>query len=157
MKKSDPIDRRNLPPKYWEKKSLSKMTPREWDALCDGCGKCCLNKIEDEVTSEVLLTRVCCRLLDENSCRCSNFELRHKFVPECIVLTSENIEKHSYWLPETCAYLLLWQNKPLFDWHPLLSGDSSSVETAGISVKNKTLTEINIHEDEWENYPFEDC
>ena len=156
MKKSDPIDRRNLPPKYWEKKSLSKMTPREWDALCDGCGKCCLNKIEDEVTSEVLLTRVCCRLLDENSCRCSNFELRHKFVPECIVLTSENIEKHSYWLPETCAYLLLWQNKPLFDWHPLLSGDSSSVETAGISVKNKTLTEINIHEDEWENYPFED-
>ena len=153
---TDPIDRRGLSPRFWERKPLKKMTQKEWEALCDGCGKCCLNKLEDEDTGEVALTRVACRLLDDDSCRCVHYEIRHQFVPDCIVLKPDNLDTHAYWMPETCAYRLLWQGNPLPDWHPLISGTPQSVHDAQISVRGMTVSEFDVPQDEWEDFIIEE-
>ncbi|WP_299944049.1 YcgN family cysteine cluster protein [uncultured Ruegeria sp.] len=153
---TDPIDREGLAPRFWERKPLRKMNQREWEALCDGCGKCCLNKLEDEDTGEVALTCVACRLLDDESCRCTQYDIRHQFVPECIVMKPENIDSHAYWLPQTCAYRLLWEGKPLYDWHPLLSGTPNSVHDAGVSVQGRTVSEFETPMEEWEDYIIEE-
>ncbi|QJF52247.1 YcgN family cysteine cluster protein [Roseobacter ponti] len=153
---SDPINRTGLRHRFWERKPLKNMNQHEWEALCDGCGKCCLNKLEDEDSGEVALTRIACRLLDDESCRCSQYEIRHQFVPDCIVLRPDNLDTHAYWMPETCAYRLLWQKKPLPDWHPLISGTPQSVHDAGVSVRGMTLSEFDIPEDEWEEYVIEE-
>ena len=145
-----------LSAEFWKKKSLAEMSVDEWEALCDGCGKCCLNKIEDEDSGEVFLTRVACRLFDNDTCRCSQYSNRHQFVPECISLTPDSIPTHAYWLPKTCAYLLLWQEKPLFDWHPLISGTPQSVHQAGISIQGQTVPEFEIDEDDWEHHLIEE-
>lgn len=150
------IDRQGLGKRFWEKKPLQKMSPREWEALCDGCGKCCLNKLEDEDTGEVALTRVACRLLDDNSCQCAHYETRHAFIPECIVLKPENLDTHAYWMPQTCAYRLLWEGQPLPDWHPLLTGDPESVHQAGVSVRGITVSEFDVPIDDWEDYIIEE-
>lgn len=152
----DPIDRTGLRPRYWEDTPLSRMTRREWEALCDGCGKCCLNKLEDDETGDVALTRVACRLFDDSTCRCSSYETRHKFVPECITLTPKNLDSHLYWMPETCAYKLLHEGRPLYPWHPLISGDPQTVHDAGISVQNRTLPEATVDEDDWEHHIIEE-
>lgn len=153
---SDPIDRKGLAPRFWERKPLNKMSPREWEALCDGCGKCCLNKLEDEDTGAVALTRVACRLLDDTTCRCAQYEIRHQFVPDCIVLKPDNLNSHAYWMPETCAYRLLYQGKPLFDWHPLISGTAQSVHDAGVSVQGWTVPEFETPEEDWEDHIIEE-
>ena len=152
----DPIDRAGLAPRYWERKRLDEMTRAEWEALCDGCGKCCLNKLEDADTGEVVLTRVACRLFDDTTCRCGQYEIRHQFVPECIVLTPETIPDHLYWLPATCAYRLLHEGRPLYDWHPLISGDARSVHDAGVSVRDSTVPEFAVDEDDWEDHVIEE-
>ncbi|SDF79759.1 hypothetical protein SAMN04488117_107176 [Celeribacter baekdonensis] len=143
-------------PRFWETVPLKKMTPEEWEALCDGCGKCCLNKIEDADTGEVFLTRVACRLLDDQSCQCAQYQIRKNLVPECIQLSPETIETHAYWMPVTCAYRLLWQGRELPDWHPLLTGDPESVHAAGVSVRGRTVPEFEVDEDEWEDYIIEE-
>ncbi|MDR9394230.1 YcgN family cysteine cluster protein [Roseovarius sp. SYSU LYC5161] len=153
---TDPINRDGLRPRFWEDTPLSRMTREEWEALCDGCGKCCLNKIEDEDTGEVALTRVACRLFDDATCRCASYDTRHRFVPECITLTARNLESHLYWMPETCAYKLLHQGKPLFDWHPLISGRAQSVHDAGVSVQNATVPEFDVDDDDWEHHLIEE-
>ena len=153
---SDPIPRNGLPPRFWERKPLTKMSPTEWEALCDGCGKCCLNKLEDEETGVVALTRVACRLLDDATCRCTHYENRHSFVPDCIVLRPDTIESHAYWLPETCAYRLLWLGEPLPDWHPLISGTADSVHAAGVSVRGITVSEFDTPFEEWEDHIIEE-
>ncbi|MBT9382616.1 YcgN family cysteine cluster protein [Pseudooceanicola sp. CBS1P-1] len=156
MSTPDPIDRSGLRPRFWETVPLKKMTQAEWEALCDGCGKCCLNKLEDEETGEVALTRVACRLLDGHSCRCAQYPIRHQFVPECISLRMQNLDQHMYWMPQTCAYRLLWEGKPLFHWHPLISGDAQSVHDAGVSVQDITVPEFEIPEEDWEDYIIEE-
>ncbi|MDD9720090.1 YcgN family cysteine cluster protein [Sulfitobacter sp. PR48] len=153
---SDPILRNGLRPRFWETTPLTKMTPREWEALCDGCGKCCLNKLEDEDTEEVALTRVACRLLDDATCRCAHYENRHEFVPDCIVLRPDNLDTHAYWMPQTCAYRLLWQGKPLPDWHPLITGTAQSVHDAGVSVQGRTVSEFDVPFEEWEDHIIEE-
>ncbi len=153
---SDGINRSGLRPRYWETTPLNRMTQIEWEALCDGCGKCCLNKLEDEETSEVVLTRVACRLFDDDTCLCSQYDIRHNFVPECISLNAQTIEKHMYWLPETCAYKLLSRGKSLFDWHPLISGDPDTVRQAGVSMHGATVPEFEVEEDDWENHLIEE-
>jgi uncharacterized protein len=145
-----------LRPRFWENIPLTRMTKAEWEALCDGCGKCCLNKLEDEETGAVALTRVACRLLDDQSCACAQYPIRHQFVPECIVLTPKTIKDNLYWLPRTCAYRLLHQGMPLFDWHPLISGDRESVHRAGQSVRGITIPEFEVPEDEWEDHIIEE-
>lgn len=152
----DPINREGLRPRFWEKVPLQNMAPREWEALCDGCGKCCLNKLEDADTGEVALTRVACRLLDGETCRCGQYEIRRQFVPECIHLTPANIASHAYWMPATCAYRLLFEGKPLYDWHPLISGDPETVHAAGVSVRGWTVPEFEVDEDEWEDHIVEE-
>jgi len=152
----DPIDRGGLRRRFWETEPLNKLTPQEWEALCDGCGKCCLNKLEDEDTGEVVLTRVACRLLDDQSCRCTQYPVRHNFVPECIVLTPKTIEKNLYWLPQTCAYRLRYEGRPLYAWHPLNSGTAQSVHDAGVSVQGLTIPEFEVAEEDWEDHIIEE-
>jgi uncharacterized protein len=153
---SDPIDRAGLRDRFWEHTPLRKLTTREWEALCDGCGKCCLNKLEDEDSGEVALTRVACRLLDDHSCACAHYVNRHQFIPECIVLRPDNLDSHAYWMPTTCAYRLLWEGKQLFHWHPLISGDANSVHDAGISVRGLTVSEFDTPEEDWEDFIIEE-
>ncbi|UWQ13720.1 YcgN family cysteine cluster protein [Aliiroseovarius sp. M344] len=141
--------------KFWNL-PLDSLTKSEWEALCDGCGKCCLNKLEDEDTGDVVFTRVACRLLDGDTCRCSQYDIRLQFVPECIVLTPENIGETAYFMPATCAYRLRHEGKPLEDWHPLVSGDPDSVHKAGRSVMGWTVPEFEVPEDEWEDHLIEE-
>ena len=143
-------------PQFWRRVPLAEMTRNEWEALCDGCGKCCLNKLEDEDTGQVDLTRVACRLLDGSSCRCSRYETRHDFVPECIVLTPDTIDEHLYWLPQTCAYRLLHLGAPLPDWHPLITGDPQSVHRASVSVQGLTIPETEVDDDDWDDHVIQE-
>jgi len=147
------LKRSDLRPRFWEKVPLDKMTPTEWEALCDGCGKCCLNKIEFEDTGEVAFTRIACRLLDGDTCRCTQYDIRHQFVPDCVTLTPAKLPDVAYWLPRTCAYRLLHEGAPLYDWHPLVSGDPDSVHKAGASVQGWTVPEFEVpDEDDWEDH-----
>lgn len=153
---TEPIARPGLTPRFWQKKRLDQMSPEEWEALCDGCGKCCLNKLEDEETGEVALTRVACRLFDDSTCRCAQYDIRHQFVPECIVLKPSNIAQNLYWMPETCAYKLLYKGERLPDWHPLITGSQESVHLAGVSMRAATVPEYEIDEDDWEDHIIEE-
>ncbi|EKX56921.1 YcgN family cysteine cluster protein [Cereibacter sphaeroides] len=145
-----------LRPRFWETVPLDRMTPSEWEALCDGCGKCCLNKIEFEDTGEVAFTRIACRLLDGDSCRCSNYEIRRQFVPDCVQLSPATLPKIAYWMPRTCAYRLLHEGKPLPGWHYLLTGDRNSVHDAGASVQGWTVPEFEVAEEDWEDHIIEE-
>ena len=150
-----PEPRPKLRPRFWERVPLQQMTRPEWEALCDGCGKCCLNKLEDADTGEVAFTRIACRLLDDESCRCAHYDIRHQFVPDCVTLSVENIAANAYWMPKTCAYRRLAEGKPLEDWHYLISGDSESVHRAGVSMRGQTLSEFDIPEEDWEEHLIE--
>ncbi len=144
-------------PRFWERVPLTKLTQSEWEALCDGCGKCCLNKLEFEDTGEVAFTRIACRLLDGDTCSCTQYDIRHQFVPECVRLTPKTLPKIAYWMPQTCAYRRLFEGKPLPDWHPLLTGDPESVHTAGASVRGWTIPEFEVDEDDWENHIIDEA
>ncbi len=124
----------------WER-PLESLDRAEWESLCDGCGKCCLHKVEDAATGEVHPTNVACKLLDRMSCRCSSYRTRRFFVPDCIRLSAANVARFA-WLPSTCAYRLRAEGRPLPDWHPLISGDPESVHRAGKSVRGWTVSEI---------------
>ena len=126
--------------RFWDDKPLAALDRAEWEALCDGCGKCCVHKLEDEETGELFPTNVACKLLDRHSGRCSNYRHRRAFVPECVRLTPK-LAATLDWLPDTCAYRLRAEGKALPDWHPLNSGDPESVHRAGISVRGWTVSE----------------
>ena len=128
---------------FWRQKSLDEMSHAEWESLCDGCGRCCLNKLEDVDTGEIAWTDVACKLLDGESCRCKNYKHRRRFVPDCVQLTPESVRSLS-WLPPTCAYRLVEEGRDLYWWHPLVSGDAASVHDAGISVRAKTVSETDF-------------
>jgi uncharacterized cysteine cluster protein YcgN (CxxCxxCC family) len=124
---------------FWER-PLEALDHAEWEALCDGCGKCCVHKVEDELTGEFHATNVTCRLLDRQSCRCSNYKARKALVPDCITLTRNKIAKLA-WLPSTCAYRLRSEGRPLPDWHYLVCGDREEVHRRGMSVRGWTISE----------------
>ena len=134
---------------FWKTKTLAEMTAEEWESLCDGCGRCCLVKLEDEDTGRIHFTHLACKLFDARTCRCSDYANRAKRVHDCVKLTPFNIGKLN-WLPETCAYRLLDEGKPLRWWHPLVSGRKSTVIEAGISVKGRTMSETTVKENDWE-------
>lgn len=133
-----------IAPEFWRHKSLKQMNHKEWEALCDGCGKCCLHKLDNG--QEMILSKIACFMLDSNTCQCKNYSKRHDFVPDCIQLKLNNIKKLD-WLPQTCAYRLLAEGKELYDWHYLISGDRDTVHQAGISVKGKIVSEHEVVED----------
>ena len=145
-----------LRPRFWETVPLHKMNEAEWEALCDGCGKCCLNKLEDEDTGEVAFTRVACRLLDDQTCRCAHYEARKTIVPECIVLTPKTLPDTAYFMPASCAYRKLYEGNPLEDWHHLISGDPNSVHRAGRSVQGWTVSEFDFPVEEWEDFVIDE-
>ena len=126
--------------RFWEDVPLDRLDRAQWEALCDGCGKCCIHKLEDEETGELHPTNVACRLLDRRSGQCSDYKHRHAYVPECIRLTPSRL-KTMDWLPETCAYVLRAQGKPLPGWHYLVCGDREAVHRAGASVRGWTISE----------------
>ena len=128
---------------FWRTKRLEDMTSSEWEALCDGCGKCCLLKAEDEDTGEVLYTEVACRLLDLESCRCTDYRHRKRHVPDCVQLTPHGVRTIP-WLPATCAYRLVDEGHDLYWWHHLISSDPETVHLAGISVKGRALPEGDV-------------
>ncbi len=128
------------PVPFWEAKRLDEMTHAEWEALCDGCGRCCMLKLEDEDTGDVYLTRLACKLLDIGICSCTDYARRHEKVPDCLSLTPKMVQELS-WLPDTCAYRLVDEGRPLAWWHPLVSGSPSSVHEAGISVRDWAMAE----------------
>jgi uncharacterized cysteine cluster protein YcgN (CxxCxxCC family) len=134
-------------PPFWKTKSLAEMDEAEWESLCDGCGRCCLNKLEDQDTGRFHYTRTACKLLDLKTCRCSDYQHRTARVPDCVSLTPDNVGKLP-WLPQTCAYRLLAEGKPLAWWHPLVSGDPNTVREAGISVAGAAYSEEGIAVDD---------
>jgi uncharacterized protein len=125
---------------FWQTKTLAEMTHDEWESLCDGCGKCCLHKLEDNDTGKVHYTNVACRLLDLKTCRCTNYGERTQFVPECLDLKQREVSKFR-WLPSTCAYRLISDGDELPVWHPLISGKKTSVIDAGVSVRSFAIVE----------------
>ncbi|KAB7647605.1 YcgN family cysteine cluster protein [Polymorphobacter fuscus] len=125
---------------FWETVPLNRMTRPQWESLCDGCGKCCVHKLEDDETGQLFPTNVACRLLDPRTAQCKDYPNRKAHVPECVRLTPSKLESID-WLPSSCAYLRVLNGQGLADWHPLVSGDPNSVHRAGISVRGKTVSE----------------
>jgi uncharacterized protein len=136
---------------YWEK-PLEDLTAVEWESLCDGCGRCCLVKLEDEDTGRVYFTDVACRLLDVETCRCADYAHRRRRVRDCLKLTPD-LAKSLHWLPPTCAYRLRAEGRPLAWWHPLISGSPETVHQAGISVRGRVeLTETDLKTDDYADH-----
>jgi len=127
--------------KFWLSKPLETWTRSEWESLCDHCAKCCLHKIEDIDSREIHFTNVCCRYLDQQTCQCTQYKDRSKLVPDCVTLTPADL-KDPYWLPSTCAYRLVAENKPLPTWHPLVSQKPSSVSMAGQQISGRVVSEV---------------
>ena len=125
---------------FWREKALGDMSAEEWESLCDGCARCCLNKLEDIDSGDIAYTSVACRLLDLKTCRCTAYAERQRFVPDCISLNPRSIRRFA-WLPLSCAYRRLAQGEDLQWWHPLVSGDPESVHRAGISVRGRVICE----------------
>ena len=125
---------------YWKRKSLSEMSASEWEGLCDGCALCCMHKLEDEDTGDIFYTDVACRLLDVNTCRCTDYANRARQVADCLILSVDEPQSFE-WLPDSCAYRRLANEQELPAWHPLLTGDPNSVHDAGISVRGRAVSE----------------
>lgn len=131
---------------FWERLTLAEMNAEQWESLCDGCARCCLIKLEDEDTAEVVYTGVTCELLDLDQCRCTRYPERHELVPDCVQLGPEQAASF-HWLPTTCAYRRLAEGRGLADWHPLVTGDPDSVHRAGVSVRGRAISEAHVHPD----------
>ncbi|WP_020592260.1 YcgN family cysteine cluster protein [Kiloniella laminariae] len=148
------MSKKNSDLPFWQVKKLEEMTASEWESLCDGCGKCCLVKLEDADTQEIVDTDVSCKLLDLGNCRCSKYSTRHKYVPDCIKVTADNIETLSF-MPPTCAYRLLHEGEDLPWWHPLVTGDPNSVHTAGVSALDRIISETEVEDADLEDHVVE--
>jgi uncharacterized protein len=137
---------------FWKRKDLSEMTDREWESLCDGCGKCCLVKLEDaDDSKKTYFTDVGCKLLDGETCRCTDYKHRAAKVSDCVKLTPRNIRR-IVWLPPSCGYRLVADGKDLYWWHPLVSGDPETVHQAGVSVRGRVgATEEAVRDEELED------
>ncbi|HBE92558.1 MAG TPA: YcgN family cysteine cluster protein [Gammaproteobacteria bacterium] len=136
---------------FWNTKALDKMSSEEWESLCDGCGRCCLHKLEDIDTGLYFYTNVTCRLLDCETCRCTNYLQRRTLVRDCVLISPSDSDQYN-WLPITCAYRRLAEDKSLEWWHPLISGDPETVHEAGISVRGRTVSEITVSTEQLEDH-----
>ncbi|MCX7097566.1 MAG: YcgN family cysteine cluster protein [Methylococcales bacterium] len=134
--------------RFWESKTLDEMSPQEWESLCDNCGKCCLHKLEDEDTGKIAFTRVACKLINLKTCRCTRYSERTRLVADCLDVRQLALANY-HWLPSSCAYRLLSENKELPSWHPLRTGSFASVKRAGVAISGYAIEEsrdINLQE-----------
>lgn len=139
---------RGMAKPFWKTKTLEEMSAAEWESLCDGCGKCCLSKLEDEDTGEIYFTSVGCRLFNAGTCRCNDYTNRLSIVSDCVRLTPGNVRSIA-WLPSTCAYRLVEEGRDLYSWHHLISGDRNTVHAVGVSVRGRvTASETDIEDTE---------
>jgi hypothetical protein len=136
---------------FWRGKTLDQLTAGQWEALCDGCGRCCLEKLRNPTTGKIYYTWVACYLLDTHACRCTDYASRHLLVADCVELRPDNILQLN-WLPKTCAYRLVAEGKDLPEWHPLVSGHPDTVHAAGISVRGQAVSEQLVHPDDLVKY-----
>jgi uncharacterized cysteine cluster protein YcgN (CxxCxxCC family) len=137
---------------FWKTKRLSQMSAREWESLCDGCGRCCLNMLEDIDTGNTCFTNVACKLFDKESCRCKDYAGRKRKVPDCVQLSPRNVRR-IVWLPPTCAYRLVAEGRDLYWWHHLVSGDAETVHQAGVSVRGRdTVCETLVPDERLEEH-----
>jgi uncharacterized cysteine cluster protein YcgN (CxxCxxCC family) len=147
-----PADKPTPDAPFWRRKKMSEMTQKEWESLCDGCGRCCLNKLIEEDTNETVFTDVGCTLLDGDTCRCRDYTHRQKKVSDCVRLTWRNVKRLT-WLPPTCGYRLVAEGRDLAWWHPLVSGTPETVHTAGISVRGRvSASEDDVPDEKLEEY-----
>jgi uncharacterized cysteine cluster protein YcgN (CxxCxxCC family) len=137
--------------KFWEYKTLSRMSDKEWESLCDGCGKCCLNKLIDDETEELHFTNVSCHLLHTKSCQCRKYDQRFKLVNDCVKVSLDDIQQF-HWLPSSCAYRRLAEGKSIPEWHPLITGSKSAMHKGGFSVRGKIISEKSIDPDKLGDY-----
>jgi uncharacterized cysteine cluster protein YcgN (CxxCxxCC family) len=135
---------------FWKHKTLEALSPEEWEAICDGCAKCCLIKLRQNETQQVCFTNVVCRYLDLETCRCSDYLHRHENVPDCLYLTVQ-LAREADWLPRTCSYRLLAEGKDLPWWHPLQTGMPASTRQAGGSVYGKVVSEAEVDDNDLED------
>lgn len=136
---------------FWKTRPLDELTTEQWESLCDGCGQCCLVKLEDADSGEVFYTDVVCHLLDQDACRCGDYQQRCTLVPDCVKLTPDNLEDLS-WMPSDCAYRRLADGRELAWWHPLVSGSSATVHESGASVRGKVVCETEVGIDKLEGH-----
>ena len=136
--------------KFWKKYPLNQLNSLEWDELCDGCGKCCLLKLQDK--NKLYLTNIACSQINLSNCRCKNYDIRTKLVKNCISLTKRNVKKNVKWLPYTCSYKLISEKKPLPPWHHLITKDRNTVHQLGFSIKNNSTHETKIKEKNHSSY-----
>ena len=135
---------------FWEK-PLSQLSTSEWEQLCDGCGRCCLKKLQDADTDEVHYTRVVCRYFNEANSRCGCYQQRTELVPDCLVVSTMDLSE-VHWMPDTCAYRLRHEGRPLYNWHPLIAGSRLEMEKLGISIRGRVLSEDYVHEEGLEEH-----
>lgn len=140
---------------FWKSKTLEQLSREEWEALCDGCARCCMVKLEDDDTSEIHLTRLACSMLVVKTCRCSDYPNRFSLMPDCIDITVEKVRAIK-WLPVTCAYRVVDEGRDLAWWHPLVSGTPDTVHQAGISVKSFAMSEKRVKPENYARYIIED-
>ena len=136
--------------KFWEK-PLSQLTAAQWESLCDGCGRCCLKKFADDESDEIIYTRIVCHYFEQDTHSCACYKDRTKLVPECLDVKKMDMQAVN-WMPDTCAYRLRFQNKPLFDWHPLLAGSREKMESEGISISGRVISEEFVHPEGFEEH-----
>lgn len=136
---------------FWEK-PLEQLSDEEWEQLCDGCGRCCLKKLEDEDSAELYWTRIVCRYYEQESGRCQCYQDRTRLVPDCLNVKRMDIMANMHWMPDTCAYRLRAEGKPLPDWHPLRSGSRQAMIDAGIAISGQVISEEHVHPDGYEEH-----
>lgn len=164
MKKS-PYTKPLIESKFWQNKTLAEMSKDEWEAVCDGCGRCCLHKFIDEGAQEeaasegetskgeeILFTNISCYLLNDKTCSCTQYERRAELVLDCVSLSKENL-KDVYFMPPSCSYRRLQEGKGLAHWHPLLNrGKKSKMHQLGITVRNRVINENDVDLTDFEDY-----
>lgn len=136
---------------FWQQKDLAELNSAEWEALCDGCAQCCLIKLQDDETDRIYATNVACRLLDLETCRCTDYEHRLKRVEMCLRLSADDVEPYSY-LPQSCAYRCLYEKRPLPQWHPLITGNKKAALESGFSIQSYAVSEEAVHPEQLEDH-----
>lgn len=140
---------------FWQAKSLLDMNHQEWESICDGCAKCCLTQLQDEQSEQLVFTDIACNLLDDESCRCSDYKNRSTRVPSCMTMNKDNVSQVAEFAPPSCAYRLLLENKPLPEWHHLVSGSTQSVHESGNSVRHRVRFERDVVDQDYQDFIVE--